>query len=745
MAADQQTSARKPRLNPFAFPSDTDFRFVLLIVMVLGSSMFIYNWLYMGMPGSKVWVNASLKCQELYPNPEDIDIGNWRKDPTDFGNRVTAASRCLAEANKPIAIWMISGTALLIGLAGIIYWMWPVLKIKRQGLVPLSAEDSPDMIAYLNDLCHEIGLFHPPIFLLDASNLGISGLTFGRKGRYYLAIPGGLVVMFTTDRPAFRAIMLHELAHLRNADVTKTYFTLAIWWAFVVVALVPFAVTSFDEGISWIINMVWRVFILALLVYLTRNAVLRSREVYADVRASAWDGPSGSLGRMLERLPRPKMGSWRSMLQVHPDPAERLHALEDTHHLFNMGFWDALGTGIAAMIAFSSISDFLNKLNLSSIEFYGRAWIITGLIVAPLVAGIVGLGVWRSIFASLARAEKPQGTARLGLALSLGVVLGNFISLNSSTIFFEYGPLGWISFLGSNIIMGIFLIIILTLFLKWVMVGASGWLEVATTSRSLRFTYLAGLFMASGFLTIFFGLYFSSNSFSGDFLMGISTISEAITWALLPVEMLFFNALLIFPQSLIFLMFTSLWAFPLAAWFYRKRLVSASGSSWAFLDPTFQQLTFPRQAPLRIGLALNIGLKGGLLFCILLLIIRTIIHVSVPETITNTDEYKLILYFLVNLTPAVLIQAGVAAFTTSRIERLGTLHGLFAAFVTGCIMVAGILGINLLFGGGIDLNFAWMVFSQVVNSGALIALVIMYLFSSVNAWRIRRRGISISE
>jgi hypothetical protein len=538
---------------------------------------------------------------------------------------------------------------------------------------------------------------------------------------------------------------LHELAHLRNADVTKTYFTLAIWWAFVVAALVPFAVTSFDEGISWIINMGWRVFILALLVYLTRNAVLRSREVYADVRASAWDGPSGSLGRMLERLPRPKMNRWRSILQVHPDPTERLYALEDTHRLFNMGFWDALGTGIAAMIAFSSISDFLIKLNLSLIDFYGRTWIITGLIVAPLVAGIVGLGIWRSIFASLARAEKPQGTGRLGLALGLGVFLGNFISFNSSIILFKSDQLGWISFLGSNIIMGIFLIIILILFLKWVMVGASVWLEVVTTSRSLRFTYLAGLFIASGFLTIFFGLYFSSNSFSDDVLMGTSTTSEAITWALLPAGMLFFNAVLMFPQSLIFLMFTSIWAFPLTASFFRKRLVSASGSSWAFLDPTLQQLTFPHQAQLRIGLALNIGLKGGLLFCILLLIIRIILRMSVPETISNTDEYKLILYFLVNLTPAVLIQAGVAAFTAGRVARLGILHGLFAAFVTGCIMTGGILGFNLLFGGSIDLNFAWMVFIQVVNSGALIALVIMFLFSSVKARRHRGGKVSISE
>src|SRR4029077_9313685 len=35
-----------PRLNPFAFPSDTTFRFVLLVVAVLGTTLFVWNWIY---------------------------------------------------------------------------------------------------------------------------------------------------------------------------------------------------------------------------------------------------------------------------------------------------------------------------------------------------------------------------------------------------------------------------------------------------------------------------------------------------------------------------------------------------------------------------------------------------------------------------------------------------------------------------------------------------------------------------
>ena len=51
---------------------------------------------------------------------------------------------------------------------------------------------------------------------------------FGHAGRSYLALNGGLVTRFYKDRELFRIIVLHELAHIRNADVSKTYFAVAI-------------------------------------------------------------------------------------------------------------------------------------------------------------------------------------------------------------------------------------------------------------------------------------------------------------------------------------------------------------------------------------------------------------------------------------------------------------------------------------------------------------------------------------
>jgi hypothetical protein len=44
-----------PRLNPFEFPGNTEFRFILLIVAVIGASLFIYGDLY----NSVIWDKAS--------------------------------------------------------------------------------------------------------------------------------------------------------------------------------------------------------------------------------------------------------------------------------------------------------------------------------------------------------------------------------------------------------------------------------------------------------------------------------------------------------------------------------------------------------------------------------------------------------------------------------------------------------------------------------------------------------------
>jgi len=667
MVADRRMALR---LNPFAFPSDTDFRFVLLIVSVLGASLLIYEALYNSLPANTAPLQSSRTA------------------------------------------WVIGGVLLLLIVAGVIYWVYPVWKMRRDKLEPLDAEDAPEIVIYLAELCREAGLPSPPLFVVNPLNRTSTGLSFGRLGRYYIALNAGLVTKFYKDRPAFRAVVLHELAHLHNADVDKTYFSLAIGLAFLIAALVPLAISRLGRPLGDTFNIGWRVLALPVLVYLTLSAVLRAREVYADVRASTWDGLAGGLSRVLKGLPQPKGGRWGRYVAFHPDPHDRRRALSDTQHLFRMGFWEAFGTGIAVTIAFQSVENFIP----TSVPFL-RA-LGAGLIFAPLIVGVVGSSVWRAALAALARRTMPRGTGRLALGLGLGLLLGQYLSLAALALSTsKFALTGLNRFVFDVLWIGVVLISS-WFFLYWIAAGAWTWMEVAVASRSPRPAYRVGLIIAGIWLTVWLGLLFyvypvsaAGNEIPLPAPVALSLIQAAIT------------SLLINPLTL--LAFMSIWAFPLAAWFWRKRVAATLGSSWVFLGPS--PLTLPRQHPLRPGLALTMGVAGGVISCALLLLLGFVLY----STMTD-DEY---LQWIISGQPlvAAVMQAIVAAVVAGQVRRLGSLHGLFAAFVAGCVITAGAVA-NSLYYVRIDLLLLWLLFTSVVNEGALLALLTALVASVLAGW-----------
>jgi Peptidase family M48 len=169
------------------------------------------------------------------------------------------------------------------------------------------------------------------------------------------------VTLFSTDRASFRAIVLHELAHLGDADVNKTYFSLASWWAFVIVALIPFTVISligFVQAPYVLLNEAWRVLAMTVLVFLILASTLRVREFYADIRSAIYENSAGPLLRVLNMLEKPK-SRWHRLTLFHPDPLERAQTLNETDRLFHLSFWDALGFGIAIGIAAPNVQDLL--------------------------------------------------------------------------------------------------------------------------------------------------------------------------------------------------------------------------------------------------------------------------------------------------------------------------------------------------------------------------------------------------
>ena len=420
IAPPESTSA--PRLNPFVFPSDTTFRFALLVVAVLGANLYVWNWLWnaLGSDGQAVAAGYEF-CVRTYGTAGDIE----GVDPVLFAAASDAFTACVQEVNQPLAWWMIGGTALLLVVATVILLALPRWITYRRGLRPLTREDAPAVVDELSELSTEAGLAEEPRWLWNPLDPSPTGLAFGRPGSHAVALMGGLVVRQVADPPAFRSVVRHELAHLRNRDVDLTYATVSLWYAFLLASVLPFAFVVADEGARTVLALGWRLLALAALVYLTRNAVLRAREVYADVRASVPDRRDGALRRILAALPRLYDSWWGRLRSVHPDPETRLAALEDTRTMFPIGLLVAFGTGVAATIAYESLVTFIGIFLSDSFSTY----LLSAAVFAPLALGVVGVGVWRGVWATLADDRPRSHTWPLALAFAAGFLVGPQLAL----------------------------------------------------------------------------------------------------------------------------------------------------------------------------------------------------------------------------------------------------------------------------------------------------------------------------
>jgi len=476
------------------------------------------------------------------------------------------------------------------------------------------------------------------------------------------------------------------------------------------------------------LDKAWRVLVMAALVFLVLAATLRAREFYADVRAAIWENSATPLLRVLNRLAMPKK-RWQRVTQFHPNPHERGRTLNETDRLFRMGLWDTLGFGIAVGIAAPNVLALVNSLlyslplipsDLPDWQTFGAA-----LIFAPLIAVTAGLSAWRTTFAALLQGQAPLGIGRAGLCVGVGLILGTFLSLSFDNILVN--PLfPFVLSLPWSLVV----LVSLVLFLRWIATGTSAWLDVMISSRSPRLFYTIGLVIASVVLVVVLAQLFLFHQVATAITPFLSTPFDLLIGfaGVIVISILLIIDTLLSPGVLV--AFVCLWAFPLATWFWRKKVKTQAGSHWAFLGTSSQPIVLPRQEPFRLRFALTLGLVGGLVFCSLFLVIDIGWHLSVPAASRGTVLFAS-LFFYGNIILAALLQATAAGIVSGWVRRLGVLHGLFAAFVGGCVMTVGILGINLLFGNRDTAGFIWITSSSVINSGALLALPIALIVSVI--------------
>jgi len=708
MATPAASLSPKPRLNPFCLPSDTGCRFVLLIVIVLAATLFVYD--SMSMRGFSAQVQLYKDCLSLEPRTADVlsNLGNPLQvsDPSELVAKSAAFSRCVMQAQRRNAEWMLAGVALVGLVSSGIFFLLPTIKIRRGHLVRLQSEDAPEVVATLESLTAQAKLREQPTFFWNPLNSAVRGLAFGRPRRHYVALSGGLVTKYYTDPNAFRAVVLHELAHLRNADVDKTYFAVAVWYAFLAVALVPLLFTAEWEVIS---AVAWRLVALTVLVYVARTSVLRIRENYADVRASVWDDPA-SLRRVITALADNNQESfWRRLWRMHPSAADRSRILENTTPLFNVGFWETLLAGLTCGIALPILKLLLATLMTGAVQI----GILTSSIFAALVAGIVGTKIWRASLASTAGQSQPPQIFRLALALSAGFVVGWQLSLSAAIDLNVLPRSSGASVFLWNVFAILFLIACLLVFLRWEITSASVWLQSQATAHSPTKTYLVGRVISAVFLAVILGTLMTAWESGQTYLAsGLpSFLTLVLTGLMVSVTQPLLSAVLL-----------ALWAFPLAAWFWRRQPDTFS-TPWLYLEqPAASPLGSQPHSFLPLT-ALRFALQGGVAFLVLHLVIRLPWHYMQPST--GASDFSKLAFYYSQVLLAMLIQGAIATVVAMKVRTLPVVHGLFAAFVVGVLSTIIFLGTAMVFGGGLRLKFVADLFQTIVNTGSVASLVVL--------------------
>ncbi|WP_083897745.1 M48 family metallopeptidase [Nocardia vinacea] len=324
----------------------------------------------------------------------------------------------------------------VLAAASVVFLLIPMWKARRGKVVPLDSVDRDGEISRLvSDLAAVSGLDRTPRIVVDPVTSSTGAVVFGRTRRPVVCLHGGLVACRNTDPHRFRAVLLHELAHIRNRDITITYFTVAVWRVFLVCVLVPYAVRYGLVAIGSrspgdlpysTRNVLLTVFLIAI-TYLARSDVLRSREIHADLAAVRWGAdPRGWIVPAYDAKrsrSRRAVSSFVELWQTHPRWQLRSGALDDPADLFALRAVPMFLTGAAAGLVFSQLS--FNK-QVSGLKSTVAGY-LGAVSASVLITTVAGIALWRAVVHATATGRPVPTGSLAGLSLGCGLASTEFV------------------------------------------------------------------------------------------------------------------------------------------------------------------------------------------------------------------------------------------------------------------------------------------------------------------------------
>jgi heat shock protein HtpX len=227
--------------------------------------------------------------------------------------------------------------ALLFNFA--MYWFSDRIALRMSRARPLGPGEAPDLVSDVEDLATRARIPVPRLYLIPSEQP--NAFATGRSPRHSaVAVTEGLVSLMPRDQ--VRAVVAHELAHIRNRDVLVT--TIAAMIGAAISAVAHFLQFQWlfggddDESPLGLIGTIAAIMIAPIAAMLLQFAISRQREFLADSTAAELLGRGrpladalGTLQRGVEAIPMPVNPATASLYIANPLSGRSMGALFSTH------------------------------------------------------------------------------------------------------------------------------------------------------------------------------------------------------------------------------------------------------------------------------------------------------------------------------------------------------------------------------------------------------------------------------
>lgn len=412
------------RPNVLAYPSATTARYLIFVAALLCSGLFVGNWVHNDVHGEQ-WRDTIVACGAV-DLPTDVEFD-------DFGTGGSAAieqarvTACTRDAERTRAAFIFGGAGVITVGAIMLFVLTPRLVERRRRLRPLgpklsAAQTRFDELAVDAEVAERVELRIGPAAQRDAFSYGIP-----LNNR--IALPPAVAVRWR-DAATFDAVVAHELAHVARRDVSLAWLVRSIGFVLAPVLLVPIVIGLVDGDVSLVLDYTWRVVILALVVVLLSNSLLRSREYDADIHAAAQLGDPGHVESLLAKVGDPPPSRWRWLQARHPTPDQRAAAVNQPQRVtavdFEDGFTSAFLTALAVPLLVSALTTLL-----ATFDRLSGAAVVSSVLVGPILGASVGLAMWRAAVMNRVVGGSVPVTA-VALGVGLGFATGQILTLQQA-------------------------------------------------------------------------------------------------------------------------------------------------------------------------------------------------------------------------------------------------------------------------------------------------------------------------